>query len=663
MLTSSLQLNMAANMRHALKRLLGLRGRSASAETGRMIVLILACAAGLAVLGAMQFSWMGQAREFQRVVALDALDASMNAFESDLQRDAAQLLTLFKEDLVLDRADRLESYLGRYEFWWDATLYGPSLKRVLFFDRAEGVGAEDELSELAVGSGSIRRIEWPEDLAALGSELSRTGFRPRRPISPRWLATWMVYPEYAAVVRPMMMPLTAAAPKHTQPRLQGYLILQLDLVYVTEQMLPALVGQHIAGPNGQRLYDVALILNGECVQLYRPKADVEASLWPADSVESGYFLAGTKAASEVAWLQQADWKKKLLLKGGAVPPLANRRGATQRLTLWPFSTRTNIAGSRQVLAAPPDGSEELGSSALVPARPRVFLSASREYALELAANHIGGSLSQVLTQQYRWNVRMGMGILVLLAAAIVLVAKGARRAARLAEMRMEFVTSVSHELRTPVSVMRAIGDNIASGLLGSDKRAIQYGEVIRDQGRRLSEMIESTLQQAKIESGAVPLSVQAIDVSKITDDVLADARPHIERAGITVERAEAQGLPPVRADETALRQSLANLLTNAIKYGAAGRWVKLETVEEHRGKQREVQIRVHDRGPGMQPSEAGQVFDPYFRTVGAIKSAVPGSGLGLKLARDLIRGMGGSLTLESEPGQGSVFTIHLPIEG
>ena len=154
----------------------------------------------------------------------------------------------------------------------------------------------------------------------------------------------MVYPEYAAVVRPMMMPLTAAAPKHTQPRLQGYLILQLDLVYVTEQMLPALVGQHIAGPNGQRLYDVALILNGECVQLYRPKADVEASLWPADSVESGYFLAGTKAASEVAWLQQADWKKKLLLKGGAVPPLANRRGATQRLTLWPFSTRTNIAG-------------------------------------------------------------------------------------------------------------------------------------------------------------------------------------------------------------------------------------------------------------------------------------------------------------------------------
>ena len=258
---------------------------------------------------------------------------------------------------------------------------------------------------------------------------------------------------------------------------------------------------------------------------------------------------------------------------------------------------------------------------------------------------------------------MGSGLLLLLAGAMALAVVSLRRASRLASMRLEFATAVSHELRTPVTAIRAMGDNIAEGVLGTSEQALAYGTLIRDEGRRLSEMIEQTLKLVSLDSGSDRYDVVPVDTAAVVDDALEHARPIIDQAGFVLERSDAGDIPPVLADETALKQSLANLLSNAVKYGLPGRWVKLEVATAAGDEKPEVEISVHDRGPGVPPKEARSIFEPYYRSVSANDSTVSGSGLGLNLAKRMVQGMGGRLTLRSVPGQGSVFTIHLPVAG
>ena len=151
----------------------------------------------------------------------------------------------------------------------------------------------------------------------------------------------------------------------------------------------------------------------------------------------------------------------------------------------------------------------------------------------------------------------------------------------------------------------------------------------------------------------------SIDVSEVAEAALEEAQPLIESAGFEAEHAFAQGLPNVQGDAEGLRQSLGDLLDNAVKYGLPGRWVKIETCAGDSRRRREVRIRVHDRGRGIPAGEARKIFEPYYRVAEVANSSIPGSGLGLALVRDAVESMGGRLTLESVEGQGSVFTIHL----
>src|SRR5262249_3707552 len=122
------------------------------------------------------------------------------------------------------------------------------------------------------------------------------------------------------------------------------------------------------------------------------------------------------------------------------------------------------------------------------------------------------------------------------------------------------------------------------------------------------------------------------------------------------------GLPPVAADFAALSQCLQNLITNAIKYGGDGHWlgVRADAYKES-GVIREIEITVRDRGVGIAPAELKHIFEPFYRSPSVASSNVHGTGLGLPLARTVIEAMRGRLTVNSEPGRGSAFTIHLGV--
>ena len=270
-------------------------------------------------------------------------------------------------------------------------------------------------------------------------------------------------------------------------------------------------------------------------------------------------------------------------------------------------------------------------------------------------------LGEAMERRYKRSLAMGIVSLLLLFGATAMVAITGSRAAHRAEMRMQAAASQAHALLTPVAVIVALGDNMLKGALGCGKKAMEYGGLFRDYGRRLHGTIDRAMQMAAIDSFEKHYTISTLDVSKVAEDALEDVRPLIDSAGFEAEFSFAEGLPTVRADAQALRQSIGELLGNAVKYGPPGRWVKIETSKSGTDSGRDVQIRVHDRGRGIPAREARKIFEPYYRVADKFTASIPGSGLGLKLVREMVRAMGGKLTLESEEGLGSVFTIHLPV--
>jgi len=140
--------------------------------------------------------------------------------------------------------------------------------------------------------------------------------------------------------------------------------------------------------------------------------------------------------------------------------------------------------------------------------------------------------------------------------------------------------------------------------------------------------------------------------------VVRDNRLVLEQAGIALEREVAPDLPELRGDAPALRRAIANLVTNAAKFAATGRWIGIRAAARPDG--RAVVLRVEDRGPGIPREERERVFEPFYRGPAAERNATPGSGLGLSLVRHVVRAHGGSVRVEPRDGGGAALVVELP---
>jgi signal transduction histidine kinase len=222
---------------------------------------------------------------------------------------------------------------------------------------------------------------------------------------------------------------------------------------------------------------------------------------------------------------------------------------------------------------------------------------------------------------------------------------------------MEFVAGVSHDLRTPLAVIRSAGDNLAEGVVASPEQVREYGRLIRGEGRRLTGMVEQTLQFAAVQAGKRQYSVQPVAAGELVRLAVEEARPAAEEEGFQIALDLPEGLPLVEADAGAASHCLQNLIGNAVKYGGDARWVGV-SAREVGG---EVAVTVRDRGPGVDPQELPRIFEPFFRGRRAMEQQIKGSGLGLALARSDAEGFGAKLTVDSAPGEGAAFTLRLPL--
>jgi signal transduction histidine kinase len=237
-------------------------------------------------------------------------------------------------------------------------------------------------------------------------------------------------------------------------------------------------------------------------------------------------------------------------------------------------------------------------------------------------------------------------------AAIAAACDEAERANR---AKSDFLSQMSHELRTPLNAVLGFGQLLAmEEHLSSSQR--QSVDQILGGGAHLLALIDELLDIARIESGMDSLSLEAVDLTGALREALDLIAPIAARSDIALccDVQEAYELH-VSADRRRLRQVILNLLSNAVKYNHPGGEVRLSVTISDSGR---VLIAVADSGPGIAPAKLARLFEPFDR-LDAEHSEVKGTGLGLALSRSLTAQMNGSLTVASELGRGSVFTVEL----
>ncbi len=232
--------------------------------------------------------------------------------------------------------------------------------------------------------------------------------------------------------------------------------------------------------------------------------------------------------------------------------------------------------------------------------------------------------------------------------------RNARDAAEQASnAKSEYLSRMSHELRTPLAAMLGFSDLLEMREPREDQLAAI--DAIQRAGSHLLSLVNDVLDIARIEAGREMLSLQPLDVRPILEECVGLVAATANERHVTLSlRVEGSEQIFVRADRQRLVQVLLNLLSNAIKYGRDNGHVTAAAAVRHG----EVEIAVSDDGPGIDERQQEQLFQPFER-LGAERSHVPGTGLGLALSRQLAVAMGGSLSLRSSPGEGATFTVRL----
>lgn len=219
----------------------------------------------------------------------------------------------------------------------------------------------------------------------------------------------------------------------------------------------------------------------------------------------------------------------------------------------------------------------------------------------------------------------------------------------------DFISDLIHELRTPLTSIIGYSKLMLDHEFDPATKR-RFLETINREATRLSNLVNDFLDLVRLESGRAKITKKPVQLRQLLEECVAIVRPQAESRKIRIKLAIPPLLPPVPADEDRLRRVVLNLLSNAIKFNRDEGLVEIRA--ELAGE--EVKVSVSDTGIGILPEEIPHIFEKFYR--GQAEGEVPGSGLGLSIARQIVEAHGGKIWVESTPGQGSTFTFTIPLK-
>jgi signal transduction histidine kinase len=305
-----------------------------------------------------------------------------------------------------------------------------------------------------------------------------------------------------------------------------------------------------------------------------------------------------------------------------------------------------------------DGRPVRGSPPERGGRPAIRLSSATQlpWTVQVFSASDAGELGALRSRREFLLAAMGVLLAVIVTGGWFIGHSVARELA-VARLQSDFVSTVSHEFRTPLTTLCQLSELLKRGRVASDQDRQIYYELLHSESDRLRRLIEGLLNFGRLEAGRMQFQREMLDAAELVRQSAAEftqgQQAHGHRFDVkTTEPA------PVRADREALRCVLWNLFENAVKYSPGCETIRVELANNGR----QVEIAVKDQGVGIPRSEQRRIFEKFERGAAARASNIRGTGLGLAMARRIVRAHSGDITVESEPGKGSTFRVLLPVE-
>jgi signal transduction histidine kinase/tetratricopeptide (TPR) repeat protein len=241
---------------------------------------------------------------------------------------------------------------------------------------------------------------------------------------------------------------------------------------------------------------------------------------------------------------------------------------------------------------------------------------------------------------------------------LILTVRTVSHELELARMKSDFVSTISHEFKSPLTSIRQLAEMLHSGRVPSEERRQKYYDVLLEQSERLSLLTENVLNFAKMEEGRKEFIFEKTNIKSLLEDLVSSVQERVRHGGFSIQLKMKDSLPPIMADRDALIQAVSNLIDNAIKYSGKVKKVEVKAFQEDQN----VVVTVKDFGIGIGKEDRDKIFDRFYRGGDELTRTVKGSGLGLTLVKQIVEAHHGSIRVKSEPGQGSTFSIKLPLE-
>jgi len=277
--------------------------------------------------------------------------------------------------------------------------------------------------------------------------------------------------------------------------------------------------------------------------------------------------------------------------------------------------------------------------------------------LTLAIKRRGTTLAAIGERFARTSLLTLAALSLVLAGGIALTYRNVTKEMALARLKSDFVSNVSHELRTPLSLIRLYAETLELGRLTSPEKYQEYYSIIRKESERLTALINNILDFSRIEAGRKEYDFRETDLGELVHNTLDSYRYQIEQNGFHFEE-KIDDVPSLRVDREAMARSLLNLVNNALKYSQDRKYIGVNLYRDNGS----VKLEVVDQGIGIPHPEQQKIFEKFYRVGDPLVHNTKGSGLGLSLVRHIVQAHGGDVSVDSTPGQGSKFTIALPLD-
>jgi signal transduction histidine kinase len=558
------------------------------------LLLIIALALLLALLAFLQYQWLGRISAGERQIMQTNLRTRANALREEITSEVDKASSRFQ----INAAELDDVALGKltsgYREWKNTAAF-PGLIKNLFAARKE----ESELGgllRLDEATGRFEPVDWPAEFSQFRSRFgSREGF-------------------FNSDTRRMLGSLMEHG--YVEEEVPAIVRLIVDLQRQDETMTAVREREEEPLP-GKRQAGVAIVaLDLDYIRLVMIPRLAMRRLAVDGVLDYDIKLVYAKAAEEKT--------QKAIMESGGTGFSSTPGDAV--ISLFAFGL----------------SSVELNHG----------------YRWQISITHRAGSLDAAVAEARSRNLIVSFGVLSLLAVSVIIILLSARRSQQLAQKQMEFVAGVSHEFRTPLSVIHAISENLADGLITDRQEVEQCGIVIRDDVRRLAGMVEQVLELAGAFRGKNLYQLKPVDLSGLIERVLAGY--HSSQA-CHIEKDLEPGLPPVMADPIALASAVRNILDNAVKYGGGAGWIRIKAHAERSDHNGTVEVVFEDQGIGISAEDLPHVFEPFYRGSEVRAAQIHGSGLGLSLVKTIVEAHGGTIRVTSAPGQGTCFSLHLPV--